>query len=323
MSAPDIELIAGRVRRSAPAEREQLLEALDGLAERLDGSPRAQALVGEILAGLAADAEPELRRKLARWAADGRCTPPELAAELSRDPIEVAAPVITRSPMLTEADLLALVAELGPEHQIAVGRRKALLASVIEAVLEQGEPAALAALAGNTSAPLAPEHLDRLVGMAARLPALRAPLARRRDLAPELRTALLAAPGRPEGWERRLVGKLAAAGRLTPGYALRLLREGHLAVFEHAVAALAGLPLKDVRAATAADGAQPLMEACLAAGLDRSVLPLVLAEVRELTGGRPGDLPPVRKARPRRASSGTAAKPTGARRKPAAKRART
>lgn len=329
MTAADVEQIARRVRRSDPAEREQLLAALGELAagDGLGASPRAQALVGEILTGLAQGAGPELRHKLADWAASGRCASRALAVDLASDPIEVAGPVIRRSPALAAEDLLRLVAEGRADHQIAVGRRAGLDTAVVEAILEQGDPDALAALAANPQAPLAPEHLALLVGMARRLAGLRAPLARHPALTRELAGSLAsvsgaatrhvlarrfgdAPPGRPappEGCERRLVAKLQASGRLSPGFALRVLREGDLPLFEHALAALAGRPHQEARAAFDAEGPADLLAMCTAIGLDRSVTPLVVAKVRELNAGRPGDAAPApNPARARRGNAGSA-----------------
>ena len=335
--AEDVEQIGRWARASDPAEGERLLAALEDLAatEKLDASPRAQAVVGELLSRVAAGAGPDVRGKLARWAAAGRCTPHDLAMDLAFDPIEVSGPVIRRSPALLPADLLRLVEEGEADHQIAVGARPELDTAVVEALLEQGEPSALAALAGNTKAPLAPEHLELLVGMSKRLPALRAPLARHAGLTRVLAEPLGAAAGpvvrrvlakrfgdltvgndavTPEGCERRLAAKLQLAGRLSPGYALRVLREGKLTMFEHAVAVLAGLPHQEVRAAFDAESEGPLARACAAAGIDRGVLPIVLAEVRRLNDQRPGDAPepPRRKSRPRRAATARKAKAAAA-----------
>jgi uncharacterized protein (DUF2336 family) len=343
-AADQVEQIGRRVRRSDRAEREQLLAALAELADGggLDASPRAQVLVGEILTGAADGADPELRERVAAWAARGRCMPRPLAAALALDGIGVAGPVIRRSATLETEDLLRLVGEGDAERQIAVSRRAALQPAVIEAVLEQGEPAALTALAANPQAPLAPEHLDLLVGMAKRLPSLRAPLARRAELTRGLAAALAPHCGGavrltlrarfglleaaralspPEGCERRLVAKLAAAGRLSPGYALRVLREGRLALFEHALAALTDKPHQQVREAFDAPEPGPLADACEAAGMDRSVTPLVLSLVRALNEGRPGDAVPLRPAKVRSKSPRTRARSGATSRKPAPRRA--
>lgn len=89
--------------------------------------------------------------------------------------------------------------------------------------------------------------------------------------------------------ERRLVAKMDAAGQLRPGYLIRAIREGRLGLFQHALAALGGFPLTDVRNAVRADSPEPLRLACTAVGIDRAVFPAILEEVRKVNGGLPGD----------------------------------
>lgn len=90
-----------------------------------------------------------------------------------------------------------------------------------------------------------------------------------------------------EEMERRLIGKLHAAGQLRPGYLLRALREQKLGLFEAAMGKLGGLGADDVRRALDADTPDLLGMACASVGLDRSVFPTVLGLVRKLNGGRP------------------------------------
>ena len=94
-------------------------------------------------------------------------------------------------------------------------------------------------------------------------------------------------PEEREVMEHRLVEKLDAAGQLKPGYLVRALRENKLGLFEVGLARLAGLGLKDLRAALAHGRPDMLALACVAAGIDRSVFKTVLTRVRELNGGRP------------------------------------
>ena len=101
-------------------------------------------------------------------------------------------------------------------------------------------------------------------------------------------------PARDE-MERRLVAKMDAAGQLRPGYLIRAIREGRLSLFEHALSALGGFPLSQVRDAVRGDSPEPLRLACAAVGIDRAVFPAILDEVRKLSGGLPGG--ELRKAR--------------------------
>ena len=101
-------------------------------------------------------------------------------------------------------------------------------------------------------------------------------------------------PARDE-MERRLIAKMETAGQLRPGYLIRAIREGRLGLFEHALAALGGFALTQVREAVRADTPESLRLACAAVGIDRAVFPAMLEEIRKLSGGLPGG--EIRKAR--------------------------
>jgi uncharacterized protein (DUF2336 family) len=88
--------------------------------------------------------------------------------------------------------------------------------------------------------------------------------------------------------ERRLVAKLQSAGQLRAGFLIRAVREKRLGLFEHGIAALAELPLSQVRAAILRPSPDALFLACAAVGIDRAVFPAVLDEIRRLSDGWPG-----------------------------------
>nr|WP_314525858.1 DUF2336 domain-containing protein [uncultured Brevundimonas sp.] len=89
--------------------------------------------------------------------------------------------------------------------------------------------------------------------------------------------------------ERRLVDKLQAAGQLRPGILVRALREQRFELFEQALAALGGFSDAQVHHAVRAPTAEPLYLACIAVGVDKAVFASLLAEVRKLSGGLPGE----------------------------------
>lgn len=92
-----------------------------------------------------------------------------------------------------------------------------------------------------------------------------------------------------EEMERRLVSKLQGAGQLRAGFLIRAIREGRLSLFEHGLAALSGFGLIQVRSAILRPSPDALFLACASVGIDRAVFPAVLAEIRKLSGGWPGD----------------------------------
>ena len=87
--------------------------------------------------------------------------------------------------------------------------------------------------------------------------------------------------------ERRLIGKLQAAGQLRAGFLVKALREGRLSLFEQALTTLGGFTLSQVRRAVRSPQADPLFLACAAVGVDRAVFSAMLVDVRKLTGGWP------------------------------------
>jgi len=181
-------LLLARSRR--PADRERLLDAMISLCDRAENdeinSPAVHDLVGAIFMTLAAEAEHDIRRRLAEKIAPAAWAPSALVNVLALDDIEIAAPVIAASPVLRDHDLIRLLVEATLDHQIAVARRGRLGIPVIEAILQQEEPAVLTALAGNDTADLSPSAMARLVEHSRRIAALRSPLARHPRLSSDL-----------------------------------------------------------------------------------------------------------------------------------------
>jgi len=91
-----------------------------------------------------------------------------------------------------------------------------------------------------------------------------------------------------EEMERRLVAKLQSSGQLRAGFLIRAVREKRLSLFEHAVTALGGFTLDQVRAAMVRPGPDALFLMCAAVGIDRAVFPALLEEIRAMNHGRPG-----------------------------------
>lgn len=178
-------------RSREPGDREQLLDALVELCASADpaeltGAPQIQALLQAVFMSLVAEAERDIRRRLAEKIAPVAWAPPGLVNVLALDEIEIAGPVIAESPVLKDHDLIRLLVESTLEHQIAVARRGSLTATVVEAILQQDEPAVLTALACNDTAEISPAGMARLVETSRRQAALRSPLARHPRLSSDL-----------------------------------------------------------------------------------------------------------------------------------------
>ncbi|WP_304164299.1 DUF2336 domain-containing protein [Phenylobacterium aquaticum] len=184
--------ILSLARSRAVPDRERLLLAIVDLCDAGDGatavmeSPPVQALLSSIFMSLVVEAERDIRRRLSEKLAGAEWAPVALINVLALDDIEIARPVIAASPVLKDHDLIRLLVEATVEHQIEVARRPQLGAPVVAAILEQNEPAVLTALAGNATAHVTRHDLQRLVGAAQRVAALRTPLSRHPGLTDDL-----------------------------------------------------------------------------------------------------------------------------------------
>ncbi len=145
---------------------------------------------------LVVEAERDIRQRLAERLADAAWAPSALINILALDEIEIARPIIARSPVLRDHDLIRLLVQATLEHQIEVARRPRLGAAVVDAILEQGETAVLTALASNDTAEISKDGLRRLVDQARNIVALRSPLARHPHLSTDLAEQLYLWVGR-------------------------------------------------------------------------------------------------------------------------------
>ncbi|WP_270939444.1 DUF2336 domain-containing protein, partial [Falsiroseomonas oryzae] len=134
---------------------------------------RLARITGAILGRLVADAAVEVRAALSEAVAGLPDAPRELILRLARDTeMPVAGPVLRLSPLLTEAELLALVAQPpAPFTRRLVAARPRLTEPVAEAVANSADSPAIVALLGNPSAAIREATLDRLVAGAAEEPA--------------------------------------------------------------------------------------------------------------------------------------------------------
>ena len=130
------------VQPRAPMDRERLLTAMISLCESGHGqsSPQAVALIETIFLDLVKRAERDLRMRLAEALSLAPWAPSGLINALALDDIEIARPVIARSPVLKDHDLIRVLTLATIEHQIEVARRADLGGDVVKAILDQADP---------------------------------------------------------------------------------------------------------------------------------------------------------------------------------------
>jgi len=228
------------------------------------------------------DPSPLVRRAMADVFASTEYAPPNIVHALACDQPDVAGPVLHRSPLLLDADLVEAVASGEVVRQAAVAMRALLPCSVAAAIAEVGCAEACLVLLENPHAEIVPFSLDRIVDRHGHLAAIRDSLLARSDLSATTRQALVVklsdtlaefvtarewlaadrarrvtreacekatvvlAAESPESEVRPLIRHLCESGQLNAGLILRSLLSGNVEFFEEALAELAGVPLARV-----------------------------------------------------------------------------
>ncbi len=141
---------------------------------------------GDILSTVAREMEMEVRQNLATRLSSVPSAPRSLIVQLASDEISVAGPVLARSKVLQEADLIALAKLKSQEHLHAIAGREEVSLAVSDAIVARGDEKVLVRLASNAGAALSLEAMETLTEKAANVEALRRPMVSRADLPPHL-----------------------------------------------------------------------------------------------------------------------------------------
>jgi len=270
------------LRTASPGDRADATSALARayLHSELSADDLAAAEGAMIM--LLDDPSPLVRRALAEVFASSQKAPPIVVHALATDQPEIAIPILSRSPLLPDGDLVDLVATGNPETQAAIASRGMLPRSVAAAIAEVGSAQACLALLENPDAVITSASILRIVDRFGHLAAIRENLSARTDLPVPTRQALLtklshtlagfvtsrhwlgaehAQDAAREACEKATValaaetpyyeiGDLARhlreSGQLTAGMILRALLSGNVVLFEEALAELSDVPIERV-----------------------------------------------------------------------------
>jgi len=160
----------------------KIARLMPGLSER--ESSHIFALTTETLECLARDAAVRVRAILAEEIKALDCVPRDIALILARDlNATVAAPILQYSPLLSDADLIEVIAcGQVQEALTAIACRKALNEEVSDRLVQSLNVPAVAALLTNRDANIRKETMERIVEQAEQINAWHVPLALRADL---------------------------------------------------------------------------------------------------------------------------------------------
>ncbi len=259
-------------------------------------------------------ASPAVRRALAVRLASSENAPHYMVHALANDSSDVAAIILARSPLLSDAELVDCVAMADAIAQSAIARRPWVPAPVCAALAEVGALEALVALAANPGADLPEFSMRRIVERhghdedlcAALLSHPNLPASIRCDLA----NAAIALGSKARGdaglppekanclvWDAReraiveiaaetagetkemvnLVAYLRRSKQLTAGLLLRGLLCGNKNLLEFALCELSGLPLRRVVGLVAKGRGAGFAALYRKAGMPKRLLPVFIA----------------------------------------------
>jgi uncharacterized protein (DUF2336 family) len=297
------------------ASREEIYLAVASLY-RIQGAElngRERDLTREILRRLTRDVEMAVRIALAERLADDITAPHDLILLLVDDAIEVARPILLRSPLLSERDMQNVIATSRVGHQEAVAERPNIGMPVTDALARCEAESVLVALVRNATAKISESAYQALVERSRALTGLQEPLLKRADLPVELARRMSAwvsdalkayiqanyniAPARidtalteasetlcrppgaltdpPADSAQKLVEKLAVSGQLKAGFLMRVLSQGQIDLFELAFARMLEVDLTRFRQMFYDGGARIVALACRAGGIDKAAFPTV------------------------------------------------
>jgi uncharacterized protein (DUF2336 family) len=179
--------------RTAPAgERAEATAALARAYLYSELSENDRAAAEGAMTMLLDDPSPLVRRALSESLASSRKSPPSVVLALTLDQPEIAAPVLERSPLLLDADLVDSVALGNASVQAAIARRQGLPTAVAAAIVEVGSPESCLLLLENPHAEIAIFSVNRMVERFGHLAAIREVLLARDDLPAPTRQSLVA-----------------------------------------------------------------------------------------------------------------------------------
>ena len=304
------------VKGATPDERALAAHKLCRTIDRAELDDEQRVLAGEILRVMAADAAELVRRAMAVTLRNSPSLPADVANRLARDVESISLPIITFSPVFSDADLAEIVRLGGPVRQMAVAKRPKLSRKVAALLVEQGGEDVVQALCANDNARMSESALQRAIERFAKSEKVLTAVAYRTTLplsvterlidmvGDQLRDHILATHSLSaertlelilDTKERATIDLVDQAGRatdakafaahlhsverLSPSMLLRALAHGHMTFFEWGVAELSGVPHHRTWLMIHDAGALGLKAICERAGLPPRLFPAFRAGV--------------------------------------------
>lgn len=184
----EAEALQALARDETRQSRSELARSVAGLFERAEVNLGAgeRRIAFDILEKLILNVEIAIRRDIAATLAHQPDAPRDLILALANDEIGIAFPVLVKSGVLDDTDLITIVRARSVDHWTAIAGRPALSAHVSATLVATNSERTIVALLRNKTASIAPKTIEHLVERSHEVESYRAPLLDRDDLGPDL-----------------------------------------------------------------------------------------------------------------------------------------
>lgn len=296
-------------RSRSSVSRRRLFENIADLFLSDEGrlTEHERALMQDILLKLLETVEKSLREELADALSRSGIEMPALARALANDEIEIARPLLEKSKLLADEDLIEIIRIRTDEHRLAIALRENLDEPVTDALVEYGDTDVIEALLNNHDAQISKRAMEYLVAESRRVDRFQEPLLTRSDLPAELayrmywwvaaalrkyilsnyeidetmiETAIKRASEAVQvdidggsgayAAAERLVRRMAETRDLTFDFLIDALRQRRIAVFVAGLAHMAALDFRTGWRIFSDPGGESLALLCRAVGMERS-----------------------------------------------------
>ncbi len=306
--------------------RRVLVENISDLFLSKDGrlTEYQRTLMTDIIHKLLTEVELVVRAELAAKLADNDRIPPELVRMLANDKIEIAQPVLEKSKLLRDEDLIQIVKDRSDEHRLSIALRTKISEPVSDALVEQGSEDVIEALLKNSDARISERAMEYLVAESRRVDRFQEPLLSRHDLPSGLAHRMfwwvsallrrrivtdfssldpvaldiaiqgatkLAIAGNNRGETaldraERLVAELSAKGNLNINFLTRALKQQKIPIFVAGLGKLADVSSQTIWRVFADKGGESFAVLCRAIDMSRNDFASIFLIMSEARGGQ-------------------------------------
>lgn len=290
------DLVRDLMRDPSPENRERSVMELTEVFKARAAHGRAATMLEEIIRIFANDAAVRVRRAISEQLKNDPDLPHDVALSLAHDVDDVAMPVLSFSRVLSDADLMEVVAKENNKKMKAIAGREQVGEALSDALIDHGDADTVGALMANAGSNPSEGGMLQAVKRFATDNRVQAPLARRERLPKAVMTKMVAVVSdhvlkelsarndlpddlaenilkqaeervfvdlsRDEVEPEALAENLADLERLTPNLAMRALLGGEIPFFEQAAVSLCGMQLDAVRELAYAKDAAGVAELC-------------------------------------------------------------